>query len=178
MKLIQIKRTLILAATFLMANQIHAVDASKQLEVNDDTFACISELEHAGGNFFVSNLLGDNAATLAVAQSDNGGEYPAGSVISMVPTEVMIKHQEGWNPETNDWEFFELTVSEEGSTIKTRGTTDVINQFGGNCLDCHKLAKPEWDFICASDHGCAPLPIQREQILAIQQADPRCAKKD
>ena len=49
---------------------------------------------------------------------------------------------------------------------------------GGNCLDCHQLAEPQWDMICESDHGCAPIPITREMIVGIQQADPRCVATD
>ena len=37
-----------------------------------------------------------------------------------------MKHREGFNSATNDWEFFELEVSESGSKIKVRGVTDVV----------------------------------------------------
>jgi hypothetical protein len=130
------------------------------------------------GEFFVANLLGDLDATVAVASSSEGGKYPPGSMVSLIPSEVMVKHQEGWNPETNDWEFFELSVSSTGSKIAVRGTTEVVNQFGGNCFGCHQLARPEWDLICGTDHGCAPLPISREQIHGIQSSDPRCEMKE
>jgi hypothetical protein len=36
-----------------------------------------------------------------------------------------------------DWEFFELDVSTEGSSIRHRRHADVVNRFGGNCLGCH-----------------------------------------
>ena len=103
---------------------------------------------------------------------------PAGSMGSLIPSEGMVKHQDGWNPETNDWEFFELSVSEMGSKIAVRGTTEVVNQFGGNCFGCHTLARAEWDLICGTGHGCAPLPITREQIHAMQNSDPRCEMKE
>ena len=99
-------------------------------------------------------------------------------VVQLVPTEVMIKHGEGWNPATRDWEFFELDVSEEGSTIRNRGFVDVINRFGGNCFACHVKARPEWDLICEKDHGCDPVPLTPERILELQQTDPRCANGD
>lgn len=147
--------------------------------MTEDLFKCLTEMSKSGsGTFFVDNLLGNNAATESVAASTTGGQYPPGSVISLVPTEVMIKHNPGWNAETNDWEFIELNVSAEGSTIVTRGTTNVVNRFGGNCFDCHKLARPEWDLICGTDHGCAPLPFDRTAIMGIQNADPRCVKED
>ncbi len=86
----------------------------------------------------------------------------------------MVKHGEGWNAATRDWEFFELDVSEEGSSIRSRGFVDVVNRFGGNCFGCHVKARPEWDLICEKDHGCDSIPVTAEQILQLQQADPRC----
>ena len=153
-------------------------ESAKQLEVNEDTFRCLTDMEKTElGAYFVDNILGDLEATLDVANSETGGEFPAGSVISLVPSEVMVKHQLGWNEATDDWEFFELNVSATGSEIKTRGTIEVINQFGGNCFGCHTQARPEWDLICGSTHGCAPLPISREVITNIQNTDPRCVNK-
>lgn len=174
-----VSRFIYLAITALFLTHSQAQDASKQLDVTAALFDCITEMSKAAsGTFFVDNLLGDLAATEAVAASETGGTYPAGSVISLVPTEVMVKHNEGWNPETNDWEFIELNVSEAGSEIAVRGTTDVVNRFGGNCFGCHQLATPEWDLICGTDHGCAPLPINRETIIGIQNSDPRCVRED
>jgi hypothetical protein len=165
-------------ATFLIG-QSSSQDASKKIAVDETAFGCLTEMEKTElGAYFVDNVLGNIAETLAVANSPDGGEFPAGSVISLVPSEVMVKHEAGWNAATNDWEFFELNVSSEGSTIKTRGTTEVVNQFGGNCFGCHTLARPEWDLICGSDHGCAPLPITREVIMNIQNTDPRCVNKE
>lgn len=173
-------RALKLACLFCLATITYAphvsADDSKKIEVTDDTFKCLTDMTPVRG-FFVANLLGNLDATLKVANSPTGGQYPPGTVIQLVPTEVMVKHKPGFNSLTKDWEFFELTVSEAGSKIKVRGTTDVVNRFGGNCFGCHVAAKPEWDLICEKDHGCAPLPIKTEQIVAVQKADPRCKKK-
>ncbi|HTE42836.1 MAG TPA: hypothetical protein VK629_18585 [Steroidobacteraceae bacterium] len=156
----------------LMSNGAQA-DDPKKIDINDETFKCIQDMKPVRG-FFVTNLLGKLDDTLQVATSSTGGRYPPGSVVQLVPTEVMVKHQEGWNPATKDWEFFELEVSSAGGKIKTRGATEVVNRFGGNCFACHVAAKPEWDLICEKDHGCAPLPIATDRIVAIQKADPRC----
>jgi len=172
-----VKKSILLGAALLLAGQAFTADSSKQLEVSDESFDCLSAMTQVG-EFFVSNLLGNLDATVAVASSPTGGKYPVGSMVSLIPTEVMVKHQEGWNAETNDWEFFELSVSETGSTIAVRGTTEVINRFGGNCFGCHQLARPEWDLVCGTGHGCAPLPFTREQIHGIQNSDPRCAMKE
>lgn len=172
-----IKKTFLLGSVILLASQAFTADNSKQLEVSDSSFDCLGAMTQVG-EFFVGNLLGNVDATVAVASSETGGKYPVGSMVSLIPSEVMVKHREGWNPETNDWEFFELTVSEMGSKIAVRGTTEVVNRFGGNCFGCHQLARPEWDLICGTEHGCAPLPISREQIHGMQQGDPRCAMKE
>jgi hypothetical protein len=71
-------------------------------------------------------------------------------------------------------EFFELDVSKDGTKIRKRGTTDVVNRFGGNCFDCHVPAAAQWDLVCETDHGCAPLPVTRAMIRALQRTDPRC----
>ena len=174
-----IKMALLLCFSLTAISQSNSQDADKQLDVTEDLFKCLTEMTKSStGAFFVDNMLGDLDATVAVANSASGGEYPTGSVVSLIPTEVMIKHEAGWNEETNDWEFFELTVSEAGSEIAVRGTTEVVNRFGGNCFGCHMLATPEWDLICGTGHGCAPLPIDRETIANIQNTDPRCMKEN
>jgi len=174
-----LKTTVAVCLALFVVGQSNSQDSDKQLSVTDALFKCLTEMSKpASGDFFVDNILGDLEATLAVANSETGGEYPAGSLVSLVPSEAMIKHEAGWNPATNDWEFFELTVSEQGSEIAVRGTTEVINQFGGNCFSCHIQARPEWDLICGTGHGCAPLPIDRATIANIQNTDPRCNKED
>ena len=148
-------------------------DASKTIEVTDNTFVCLKEMSAVRG-FFVGNLLNKLDDTIAAATSPKGATYPPGSIVQLIPAEVMIKHHEGWNKKTNDWEFFELDVSEEGSKIKVRGTTQVENKFGGNCFECHQKAEPQWDLICEQDHGCDSLPIPDFLIRWTQQDDPRC----
>lgn len=123
--------------------------------------------------FFVANLMGHLDATVAVARSRNGGVYPPGTLLQLVPQEAMVKHRAGWNRATNDWEFFSLDVSPTGTKILTRGVQQVVNRFGGNCASCHSAAKPQFDFVCEHGHGCARLPIGDNLIRAIQLADPR-----
>lgn len=141
--------------------------------ITADTFGCIREMTPVRG-FYVDNLQGNLEGTLAVANSPTGGTYPPGSVVQLVPTEVMVKREAGFNPATKDWEFFELDVSPEGSVIRARGFADVVNRFGGNCFACHVKARPEWDMICEQDHGCDPIPLTPVMTRAIQKTDPRC----
>jgi hypothetical protein len=110
---------------------------------------------------------------LRVANSPNGGVYPVGTIVQLVPQEAMVKRRRGWNPETHDWEFFFLATSATGTEIVTRGAKETVNRFGGNCFGCHAAADPKWDFVCEQDHGCAPLPFGHDVFEAIQRADPR-----
>ncbi len=164
----------VLLLTPLNAEEHTAVADSSDIQVTAETFRCVTEMIPVR-HFFVDNLIGNLEGTLEIANSEDGGVYPPGSVVQLVPTEVMVKHGEGWNAATRDWEFFELDVTSEGSAIRNRGFVDVVNRFGGNCFACHIKARPEWDLICEKDHGCEPLPVTAEQILHLQQSDPRCA---
>jgi hypothetical protein len=147
------------------------------IPVTDKSFGCISQLKPVRG-FFVGNLSGDLAGTLRVARSADGGVYPPGSVIQLVPTEVMVKQPKGFNETTHDWEFFELNVSKEGTSINKRGFADVVNRFGGNCFACHIKAQPKWDLVCETNHGCDPIPLTESMLKAVQHTDPRCPGAD
>ena len=125
------------------------------------------------GDHFVASLNGHLAAALAVAHSATGGTYPVGTVIQLVPTEAMIKRHKGYSPSTGDWEFFSLSVSHQGTRILHAGGASVLNAFGGSCAGCHGAAKPQFDFVCGHDHGCAPLPLTAKLIAQIQSHDPR-----
>ena len=167
----------ILAATALMvsfASLPASADTTESLKITDNTFNCISDLTPVRG-FFVGNLKGNLEATLAVANSETGGRYPEGSIIQLVPTEAMVKREAGFNEKTNDWEFFELTVSKEGTKIHRRGIEEVVNRFGGNCFECHERAEAQWDMVCELEHGCDPIAVTREMSRALQKTDPRCA---
>jgi hypothetical protein len=169
-------RNLILVFIGLTFNSLNAAET---VEVNEESFKCLTDMNPVRG-FFVDNLLGDLTATLKVAESKTGGVYPVGSVVQLVPTEVMVKREKGYNSVTKDWEFFELAVSDKGSEITVRGAFEVVNKFGGNCFGCHIKAKPEWDMICEQTHGCDPITLpdgtvlSQEMIKGVQKADPRC----
>ncbi len=145
----------------------------KDLQIDAKSFRCITKMTRVR-QFYVDNLLGHLDATLAAANSTKGAVYPPGSVIQLVPGEAMVKREKGFNKTTKDWEFFELDVSKDGTQIRKRGFAEVVNRFGGNCFECHVAARPEWDLVCESDHGCVPIPITRPMIGALQRTDPRC----
>jgi hypothetical protein len=123
--------------------------------------------------FFLSNPLGHLRQALRVANSPKGGVYPVGTIIQLVPQEAMVKRRKGFSRASHDWEFFTLRTTALGTTVTNRGTTGVVNRFGGSCQGCHMAAAPRFDFVCEHDHGCAPLPIGDDLIAAIQRADPR-----
>ena len=148
--------------------------AEKTVEVTAEDFSCIRDMQPVRG-MYVGNLLGNIDATLAVANSQEGGVYPPGTVVQIVPTEAMVKREAGFNAATNDWEFFVLDVSAEGTGIATRGGQEVKNGFGQDCFSCHAQAEPKWDMICETGHGCAPIPVTRNMIIALQKTDTRCA---
>jgi hypothetical protein len=159
----------------LVAAAAEAVPA--RLEITPASFKCLTEMTPVRG-FFVDNLAGNLEGTLAVARNPGGGVYPPGSVVQLVPTEVMVKREPGFSPVTKDWEFFELDVSQQGSVIRKRGFAEVNNRFDKNCFACHLAAKPEFDMVCEQDHGCEKLPIPRYVIRSLQVTDPRCQVRD
>lgn len=157
--------------------ELTATEESAVVNIDENSFSCIREMTPVR-HFYVDNLLGDIEGTLAAANAPEGAIYPAGSVVQLVPTEVMVKRESGTFPATGDWEFFELEVNEEGTKIGKRGFVDVINRFDGNCFSCHAPAREKWDFICESGHGCDPIPIDHAMTGALQRSDPRCGEPE
>jgi hypothetical protein len=143
------------------------------MDIDAKSFHCITKMTPVR-QFYVDNLQGNLDGTLAVANAPRGAVYPPGSVIQLIPGEAMVKRDKGFDAATHDWEFFELDVSKDGTQIRRRGTVDVVNRFGGNCFGCHAPAAAQWDLVCETDHGCAPIPVTRAMIRALQRTDPRC----
>jgi len=147
--------------------------AVEDVEVQADDFVALGDMTPVRG-FFVNNLLGHLDEAVAVAESPDGGVYPVGTVIQLIPQEAMVKRAEGFSPDTNDWEFFTLDATAAGTTIVTRGGAEVLNRFSGtSCAGCHSAAEPQFDMVCENTHGCAPLGVPDEVITTIQQSDPR-----
>lgn len=153
-----------------------SITGTEDVIVDENSFSCIREMTPVR-HFYVDNLLGDIESTLEVANNPEGAIYPPGSVVQLVPTEVMVKRESGTFPATGDWEFFELEVDDKGTKIAKRGFVDVNNRFGGNCFSCHAPAREKWDFICESDHGCESIPIDHKMTGALQRSDPRCGEE-
>lgn len=163
---------------FLLALSQIASTAEPLVKVDDNSFKCIQQMTKVG-HFYVDNLLGNVDATVKVAKAGKG-EYPAGSVLQLMPNEVMIKQQKGFSPATKDWEFFWIDVDKNGQKIFTRGFAEVNNRFGLNCFACHVKARAEHDFVCGegSANGCDPIPVTQAMFGALQRTDPRCPGSD
>ena len=167
-------RILQLAALVIVCGGLTVAAAAKpEPAIAADSFKCIRDMTPVRG-FYVANLDGNLKGTLAAANATSGAVYPPGSVVQLVPTEVMVKREAGFSAATKDWEFFELDVANGKSTIRARGFADVVNRFGGNCFACHVKARPEFDLICETGHGCDPIPLTPVMVKAIQKTDPRC----
>src|SRR4051812_31639464 len=70
-----------------------------KVAVTDSSFRCMRKMT-AVRHFYVDNLLGDIKGTLAAANAPKGAPYPPGSVVQLVPTEVMVKREPGFSPPT------------------------------------------------------------------------------
>ncbi|MEO6022064.1 MAG: hypothetical protein ABIP64_02915 [Burkholderiales bacterium] len=149
--------------------------AEPNVKVDDNSFKCITAMTPVR-HFFVDNLLGKLEETVAVAKAGSG-DYPEGSVLQLMPNEVMIKQQKGFSPTTRDWEFFWIDIDKNGSKIFTRGFAEVNNRFGLNCFTCHVKAEAKFDFVCEDGHGCDAIPVTRPMFGALQHTDPRCGDK-
>jgi hypothetical protein len=150
--------------------------ADRPFNVDENSFKCITEMTKVR-HFYVDNLRGKLAETVAVATAGTG-EYPEGSVVQVMPNEVMVKMTKGFNPVTRDWEFFWIDVDKNGSKIGTRGFAEVNNRFGLNCFGCHVKARADFDLICETEHGCDPIPVTKPMFGALQRTDPRCKGAD
>ena len=156
----------------LFVGYANAADNPGQIKVDDNSFKCITDMTPVK-HFFVDNLLGNLDATVKVANAGSG-DYPPGSVLQVMPNEVMVKHNAGYSPATRDWEFFWIDITKEGQKIFTRGFAEVNNRLDLNCFACHVKAKPEFDFVCEIGRGCDPIPVTREMFGALQRTDARC----
>ena len=161
-----------IAAALVACGSTPTPQTDLDLEMKAEDFGCILDWPKVR-RFRITNKLGFLEEALATANAGRG-TYPPGTIIQLVPDEAMVKRRSGWNPSTNDWEFFALSNANGLTTIRARGAEETKNAFGGNCFDCHSKAAPEYDFLCESGHGCAPIPLSPELIESIQSSDGRC----
>jgi hypothetical protein len=101
---------------------------AEAVKVGDDAFRCITEMTPVR-HFYVDNLRGKLKETVAVAEQGKG-EYPEGSVIQLIPSEAMVKQQQGFNPSTRDWSFsrstWTVTAQRSTSAVTKTSTTGSV----------------------------------------------------
>lgn len=150
--------------------------SADDLVITEKSFGCVLKLPKVRN----TRIQNPDPAKLAEAtrifrDSVPNEEYPTGTILQLIPTEAMVKHDRAAFPNTNGWEFFALKVSADGTTILDRGDKVVNTSLNKPCLGCHSPAA-KFDFVCEKGHGCAPIPVTDQQIAAMQSADPRCGK--
>lgn len=147
------------------------VSAPPELVIDESSFGCLTEWTAVRG-FYLTNLLDRLDEAVEVAEAGFVDQVPPGTIVQLVPIEAMVKLRPGTSPETNDWEFFLLQNSTEGTEIVQRGGAEVEN-LAGSCLGCH-VGAIERDMICEDTGLCAAAALPRDLVDAMVGADPRC----
>jgi len=117
--------------------------------------------------------------TTRAANAPKGAVYPAGSVVQLVPTKVMVKREASFSPPTGDWEFFELSVDEKGSKIGKRGFAEMNYHFGKK-LFCMPRTRPramglylrDWPQLQRSDPRCGAAQPEEGDTVALKSYAP------
>lgn len=146
-------------------------DVPTELTVSEADFDCLTNWEGVRG-FFLTNLLGDTAEAVRVAEGGFAEPTPVGTIVQLVPFEAMVKLPTGSSPETNDWEYFLLSNTSAGTEIVERGFAEVEN-LAGSCNGCHANAASR-DFICEDTGLCAAAALPRDVVDQLVEGDPRC----
>ena len=156
---------------------------NEDFDVTEADFTCTSDWEKVSG-FRVTNAIGEaeTAASIAVAQDPQGKVFPVGTILQHLPTEAMVKRPAGFSAETRDWEFFLLTLNQDGTTtIAERGTTAIETSMGATCVSCHSDVPEDYDFVCnlwADASGGMPdwcgFDFGEQQLSSAEAMDPRC----
>ena len=153
--------------------------AGRDFDATPNDFRCLTDGKPVPGKHFYISNKSRRLLRKAVRISKKGKEglhYPVGTVLQVFPSEAMVKRAKGFNPEGDDWEFFQIKPSADGSTIVSRGKAEVKN-FIGSCQGCHMTVAPKYDAVCEFVIGASGLGLTDEQIAARQAADPRCSPK-
>lgn len=119
----------------------------EDLDMKVADFANLPFTMPSGRSYAVANLLGHEAEALAVAGSTTGGSFPVGTIVELQRSEAMVKRRAGFDPTTNDWEFFGIDFDTDGkpTSFNLRGTESTA------CFACHSTSSTvQWDYMC--DH--------------------------
>jgi hypothetical protein len=172
------KRPTILLAVLALAAIAHAGRREFIAEVED--FKCLTDGVRAPGKTFF--IFHEKRAALRKAvrktkRGKLGKGYPVGTILQLFPFEAMAKRGGGFNPEGDGWEYFKLSIAQDGTTtIAARGGAEVTGITGGSCQTCHLQLAADHDSVCEFVIGAEGLGFTQEQIEAFQASDARCNK--
>src|ERR1700758_778615 len=79
--------------------------------VSEQTFSCILDWPKVR-NTYINNADPEKLKeAIRIFRDDiSDTEYPLGTILQVIPSEAMVKHQRGTFAKTNDWELFALDV--------------------------------------------------------------------
>jgi len=103
--------------------------AADKIVITEKTFGCVLDLPKVR-NTRIQNPDPEKLkeAIRIFRDSVPDKEYPTGTILQLIPTEAMVKHDRTAFPKTNGWEFFALNVSAQGTTIQDRGDKRVFEE--------------------------------------------------
>jgi hypothetical protein len=143
-------------------------------------FRCLTDgTKPAGKDFFIFDRSRKKlqAAVQMTESGDVSAGYPVGTILQIFPFEAMVKRKPGFNPDGDDWEFFQLKVEQGKHEYKTvvvdHGKNEITN-FAGSCQNWHAGLAKSHDLVCGFVIGAAGLGLTDAQIAAAHASDPRC----
>src|SRR5580704_491632 len=115
-----------------------ATVSADDLVITEKSFGCVLNLPKVR-NTRIQNPDPEKLkeATRIFQDSVPDKDYPTGTILQLIPTEAMVKHERSAFPNTNGWEFFALKVSADGTAIQERGDKVLNTSLKKPCLDCH-----------------------------------------
>jgi hypothetical protein len=165
---------------FLMAGLLGVLVATaapaREFVATESDFRCLLDGKRIDGQNFL--LFNRNHGRLRKAvhlarKGKPGKHYPVGTIVQLFPFEAMVKRGGGFNPDGDGWEFFQLSVTPNGTQIVSRGGAEVANGIG-SCQGCHQSFASQFDLICGFVIGSSGLGLTDDVIRNAQAADPRC----
>ena len=152
--------------------------AKRDFVAHPKDFKCLTDGVEVQGRLFrvfhKNHKLRNKAVALANAGATDG-PFPVGTILQLFPFEAMAKRRQGFNPQGNDWEFFQLKITDKKTAILSRGKGEVANALG-SCQGCHVRVAPTHDLVCEYIIGTAGLGLTDDTVRALQATDTRCAK--
>src|SRR5579862_9308167 len=96
-------------ASLVLCLSLAVAVAAGDLVVTEKSFVCLADMPKVR-NTRIHNPDPDKLkeAIRIFEDSVPNKEYPKGTVLQLIPTEAMVKHDKAAFPNTNGWEFFAL----------------------------------------------------------------------